>query len=196
MTTTKTVVKMCNLSSHMALRLSSILKITEILLVRSSFSLRVYGGSDPADSDNDIDKLLEKTEKEAVKEAPKGAGGLSFAFAKIWAAEKDSLEEVVEEDQTDSWAQTLQKINTEREKEQEKNIAESGRGARRKAADIAKVVSSGTFSAKALMRSRLRFMWVPEVRKFLISQRSQRGTKTRRIPEALMGQLILALRIR
>lgn len=139
---------MCNLSLHMALRLFSILKLTEILLVRSSFSHHVYGSSYPADSDNDIDKLLEKTEKEAVKEAPKAAGGLSFAFAKIWAAENDSLEEVVEEDQTDSWAQTLQKINTEREKEQEKHIAESGRGARRKAADIAKVVSSGDFLCK------------------------------------------------
>lgn len=157
----------------MALRLFSILKIPEILLVRSSFLLHVYGSSDSADSDNDIDKLLEKTEKEAVKEASKAAGGLSFAFAKIWAAENDSLEEVVEEDQTDSWAQTLQKINTEREKEQEKQIAQSGRGARRKAADIAKVVSSGTFSLKALMKSRLKSKWVPGARKFSIRERSK-----------------------
>jgi len=107
-----------------------------------------FCSSDPADSDNDIDKLLDKTEKEAVREAPKAAGGLSFAFAKIWAADKDSLEEVVEEDQTDSWAQTLQKINSEREKEQEKYIAESGRGVRRKAADIAKVISFGDFLCK------------------------------------------------
>jgi len=132
---------MCNLSLHMALRLFSILKIPVISLVRASFPHPISGSSYPTDSDNDIDKLLEKTEKEAVKEAPKAAGGLSFSFAKIWAAEKDSLEEVVEEDQTDSWAQTLQKLNTERQKEQEKYIVESGRGARRKAADIAKVVS-------------------------------------------------------
>ncbi|KDR85372.1 hypothetical protein GALMADRAFT_234197 [Galerina marginata CBS 339.88] len=89
-------------------------------------------------TDNDIEKLLEKTEKEAVKEAPKAAGGLTFAFAKIWAADKDSLEDVVEDDQTDSWAKALEKINTEREKEQKNEIAMSGRGARRKAADIAK----------------------------------------------------------
>ncbi|KAF8973574.1 hypothetical protein BDZ97DRAFT_1690769 [Flammula alnicola] len=89
-------------------------------------------------SENDIEKLLEKTEMEAVQEAPKAGGGLAFSFAKIWAADKDSLEEVVEDDQKDSWAQTLQKINAEREKEQEKEMAQSGRGARRKAADIAK----------------------------------------------------------
>uniref|UniRef100_A0A8H7YAC3 Chromatin remodeling factor mit1 n=1 Tax=Psilocybe cubensis TaxID=181762 RepID=A0A8H7YAC3_PSICU len=89
-------------------------------------------------TDNDIDKLLEKTEREAVKEAPKASGGLTFAFAKVWAAEKDALEDIGEEDQTDSWAQTLEKINQNRAKEQEKEAALSGRGARRKAADIAK----------------------------------------------------------
>ncbi|KAF8913030.1 SNF2 family N-terminal domain-containing protein, partial [Gymnopilus junonius] len=88
-------------------------------------------------TDNDIEKLLEKTEKEAVKEVSKAAG-LSFSFAKIWSADKDTMEDIVEDDQTDSWAMTLQKINAEREKEQERDIALSGRGARRKAADIAK----------------------------------------------------------
>ncbi|KAF8167730.1 SNF2 family N-terminal domain-containing protein [Crassisporium funariophilum] len=90
-------------------------------------------------TDNDIDKLIEKTEKEATHEAPKSeGGGLSFAFAKIWAADKDTLEEVEEDDQTDSWGQALQKITTEREKQQIKEIALSGRGARRRAADVAK----------------------------------------------------------
>jgi hypothetical protein len=148
-----TAVKMCNLSLHMALRLFLILRTPVISLVRAPFSRPISGGSDSADSDNDIDKLLEKTEKEAIKEAPKAAGGLSFAFAKIWAAEKDSLEEVMEEDQTDSWAQTLQRLNIEREKEQEKHIAESGRGARRKAADIAKVVSRDDLLGKDVNES-------------------------------------------
>jgi hypothetical protein len=39
-----------------------------------------------------------------------------------------------EEDQGDSWAQTLQKINEDREKDRAKEMATSGRGARRRAA--------------------------------------------------------------
>ncbi|KAF9479710.1 hypothetical protein BDN70DRAFT_878461 [Pholiota conissans] len=110
-------------------------------------------------SEHDIDKLLEKTEKEAVQEAPKAAG-LTFSFAKIWSADKDLLEEVVEDEQKDSWAQTLQKLNTEREKQQEREIAQSGRGARRKAADIANTKmhvsaeGSGVFEQKSKRASK------------------------------------------
>ncbi|KAJ3512355.1 hypothetical protein NLJ89_g3566 [Agrocybe chaxingu] len=89
-------------------------------------------------SDHDIDNLIEKTEKEAVLEAPKAGGGLAFSFAKIWAADKDDLEEVADDDQADSWARTLQMISAEREKAQITDMAQSGRGARRRAADIAK----------------------------------------------------------
>lgn len=64
---------------------------------------------------------------------------MSFSFAKVWAAEKDTLEDVADEDQGDSWAQTLQKITAEREKVQAQEIALSGRGVRRRAAAIAKV---------------------------------------------------------
>ncbi|KAF9006267.1 hypothetical protein BDZ89DRAFT_1120273 [Hymenopellis radicata] len=39
-----------------------------------------------------------------------------FSFAKIWTADRDTLEEVRDEDQGDSWAVTLQKINAERQK--------------------------------------------------------------------------------
>ena len=92
-----------------------------------------------ADTDNDIDKLIEKTEKENEEQATPKEGGLSFSFAKIWAADKDSLEEVDDDDQVDSWARTLQRITAEREKEQSKETALSGRGARRRAADVAKV---------------------------------------------------------
>ena len=76
-----------------------------------------------------------------MQEASKSESGLSFSFAKIWAADKDSLEEVQEDDQTDSWAQALQKITIEREKERVKEVTLSGRGVRRRAADIAKVSS-------------------------------------------------------
>lgn len=91
----------------------------------------------PVDSDADIDQLIEKTEKEGDgSDAPKD--GAAFSFAKVWSAEKDQLEDVPDEDQVDSWANTLTKINEEREKERQQEIAVSGRGSRRKAADMAK----------------------------------------------------------
>ncbi|KAJ7900162.1 SNF2 family DNA-dependent ATPase [Mycena olivaceomarginata] len=86
-------------------------------------------------TDTDIDKLIDKTEQEAEPEQTNDEGALSFSFAKVWAAEKDTLEDVIEEeDQGDSWAQTLQKINEDREKDRAKEMATSGRGARRRAA--------------------------------------------------------------
>lgn len=115
------------------------------IICRSKFNFIASRHQFLLDTEHDIDRLIEKTKKEAVQEASKSEGGLSFSFAKIWAADKDSLEEVQEDDQTDSWAQALQKITTEREKEQIKEIALSGRGARRRAADIANVSSSLDF---------------------------------------------------
>jgi chromodomain-helicase-DNA-binding protein 4 len=91
------------------------------------------------DTDNDIDKLIERTEREGEQQEPNKEGMLSFSFAKIWEADKDSLTEVEDQDQGDSWAQTLEKIKAEREKLQSQEIALSGRGVRRRAA-IAKVV--------------------------------------------------------
>lgn len=93
------------------------------------------------DTDQDIDNLIEKTEKEGDQEEALKEG-LSFAFAKIWAADKNTLEEIEDQDQVDSWAQTLEKITIEREKEQVQEIALSGRGARRRAADVAKACSN------------------------------------------------------
>ncbi|RDB29203.1 Chromatin remodeling factor mit1 [Hypsizygus marmoreus] len=88
-------------------------------------------------TDHDIEKLVEKTEKEGEQQEP-AKEGMSFAFAKIWAADKDSLEEVEDVDQGDSWAQTLQQITSERDKAQAQDIAASGRGVRRRAAAVAK----------------------------------------------------------
>ena len=94
-----------------------------------------------SDSDLDVDNLIEKTQREAVQEGPKAGGsGLSFSFAKVWSADKHDLEEVVEEDQTDSWAQALEKLNEEKQKERNRQLAESGRGVPRRAADMAKVL--------------------------------------------------------
>ncbi|KAJ6627101.1 SNF2 family N-terminal domain-containing protein [Mycena sp. CBHHK59/15] len=87
-------------------------------------------------TDAEIDKLIDKTEQEAEPEQVNEEGALSFSFAKIWSAEKDSLEDVVEDDgdQGDSWAQTLQKISADQERTRAQDIALSGRGARRRAA--------------------------------------------------------------
>ncbi|EAU92718.2 SHREC complex subunit Mit1 [Coprinopsis cinerea okayama7 len=89
-------------------------------------------------SEQDIEKLIEKTETEGEQtEGPK-EGGMSFSFAKVWATDRNALDEVGDEDQVDSWALTLEMINKEREKERALEQALSGRGARRKAADVAK----------------------------------------------------------
>lgn len=52
----------------------------------------------------------------------------------MWAADKDDMEDIQDDDQTDSWAQTLQKVTAEREKQQMQEIIASGRGVRRAAA--------------------------------------------------------------
>ena len=59
---------------------------------------------------------------------------MSFAFAKIWAADKEDMVEVNDAEQDDSWAQALEKINAEREKMREAEIERGGRGQRRAAA--------------------------------------------------------------
>ncbi|KAL0951419.1 hypothetical protein HGRIS_008111 [Hohenbuehelia grisea] len=87
-------------------------------------------------TDNDLDKLIVKTETDVPEPATANQeGGFTFSFAKIWAADKDALEEVEEaNEQDDAWAQTLQKIAEEREKAQVVEAAQSGRGTRRRAA--------------------------------------------------------------
>ncbi|KAL1739760.1 hypothetical protein HDZ31DRAFT_68612 [Schizophyllum fasciatum] len=59
---------------------------------------------------------------------------MTFAFAKVWAADKEDMVEVNDAEQDDSWAQALEKINAEREKLREAEIERGGRGARRAAA--------------------------------------------------------------
>lgn len=90
-------------------------------------------------SDHDIDKLIERTEKEGDEVESTSASGNTFSFAKVWSADKDSLEEIPEEgpdtaDQVDSWAQTLERIAAERTKVQAQET--TGRGARRRAAAV------------------------------------------------------------
>lgn len=76
---------------------------------------------------------------EAVDNSNTNLGALSFSFAKVWSADKDSLDEVEDMDPNDSWAHTLQRITEERAKIQKSEVALAGRGTRRKAAVIAQV---------------------------------------------------------
>lgn len=89
------------------------------------------------DSDQDIIKLIERTE-EIGDEEDKPKEGMNFSFAKVWAADKDNLEEIEDNDQVDSWTQALEKIQAEQLRAAIQVEGESGRG-RRKAAAAAKV---------------------------------------------------------
>ncbi|KAI0375223.1 hypothetical protein BV20DRAFT_1110377 [Pilatotrama ljubarskyi] len=90
-------------------------------------------------SEHDIDNLIEKTEKEGDQVEPESEAGSLFAFAKVWSADKDGLEDLPDDvaenpEEADSWAKALQLIATERAKEREKEV--TGRGVRRKAAAV------------------------------------------------------------
>lgn len=90
------------------------------------------------DLESDVEKLVEKTEVEGDQQAATKETGLSFAFAKVWAAGKDTMEEIQEDvpdiAQTDSWAQALERIAAAKGV---KEVAEvTGRGVRRKAAAL------------------------------------------------------------
>jgi chromodomain-helicase-DNA-binding protein 4 len=94
--------------------------------------------SNRLDSENDIQQLIEKTEKEGDQQELAAGENAAFSFAKVWATEKEGtqvLEENAEEQaQEDAWAQTLARIAEERLKEQTKEA--TGRGVRRKAAAV------------------------------------------------------------
>ncbi|KAL5533979.1 hypothetical protein ACEPAG_439 [Sanghuangporus baumii] len=86
-------------------------------------------------SENDVETLIKKIETEETKESAESSNN-AFSFAKVWSAQKDDLDEfpdeVEDEAQGDSWAQTLQKIALERQGAEDRE--QTGRGARRKAA--------------------------------------------------------------
>lgn len=90
------------------------------------------------DSEHDIDQLIEKTEKEGDQIEQQPGGDSLFSFAKVWAAEKDQLEDMPDEvndpGTEDSWAQTLERLAVQREIE--KTQEATGRGVRRRAAAV------------------------------------------------------------
>lgn len=104
-----------------------------------------------ADTDHDVEKLIEKTENEGDKTEAPNEGGMTFSFAKVWAADKDSLEDIEDtaenNGQGDSWAQALQLIELERQKEKKQEI--TGRGARRRATALFPQVRKSLFCQKA-----------------------------------------------
>jgi hypothetical protein len=86
-----------------------------------------------------VQSLIEKTEREGDKVEETVQNQTSaFSFAKIWAADKDSLTEMNEtasdhgDEVDDSWAQVLAKLEVERSKVRTQEV--TGRGAKRKAA--------------------------------------------------------------
>ncbi|KAK6988828.1 hypothetical protein R3P38DRAFT_3228441 [Favolaschia claudopus] len=78
-------------------------------------------------TDTDLDNLIWNTEQEA--QLPGKSEG---PFAKVWAAERGSLEDLTEE-HGDSWTDTLQKLADERACPKITIATPSGRGARRAA---------------------------------------------------------------
>jgi chromodomain-helicase-DNA-binding protein 4 len=91
-----------------------------------------------SDSEQDLNKLIEKTETE--KTAPEETGedpGQAFSFAQVWTTENDALEELEDQalghtEATDSWALALALIA--KEHTQTKAAERFGRGVRRKTA--------------------------------------------------------------
>lgn len=78
------------------------------------------------DYENDVDNLITKTESEITQEE-QVSSAMTFSFAKVWAADKDGLEEMADEEadtqQADLWAQTLKRIEDERAKLQAMDVA-------------------------------------------------------------------------
>ncbi|KAH8835703.1 SNF2 family DNA-dependent ATPase [Flagelloscypha sp. PMI_526] len=109
------------------------------------------GARDINYTDNDVLKLLEKTESMIPDESTddKQPGAMSFAFAKVWTAEQDALQEIEEDTQVDSWAETLKKITEERDRVAAEEAAQFGRGARRAAAVAARQTFEDGFESPA-----------------------------------------------
>ena len=89
------------------------------------------------DTEHDVEKLIEKTELEG-DQSESEASNNAFAFAKVWSSHRDSLDEMPDEAsetyQDDSWAHALAKILEEQKREEIQE--QSGRGVRRKAAQL------------------------------------------------------------
>lgn len=121
----------------------------------------------PVDSEHDVDNLIDKTEKEGDQVEPDSTGaGSLFAFAKVWSADKDDLEELAEEasehaEEADSWTKALELIATRKAAEQEKEV--TGRGARRKAAAVfafPQVITIGYIMRYACLTSLSSKAWI------------------------------------
>lgn len=104
--------------------------------------------------------MIEKTEQEGEKQEEVKEGDFSFSFAKVWAADKDAMEDIQEDDQVDSWTQTLQKIMVEREKSQMQETTASGRGVRRAAASYKVRTHVSVNFGYCLISSRSQIMWL------------------------------------
>lgn len=101
------------------------------------------------DSEEDIDNLIARTEKEGedVPEATRS----SFGFAKLWVVEKDTLEEVSEDVTADAhddgfWGDVLARAAAEKAKAKAAEV--TGRGAKRRAAAV-QVLATLSYSLRS-----------------------------------------------
>jgi chromodomain-helicase-DNA-binding protein 4 len=95
------------------------------------------------DTENSIDLMIENAIQEASKpkETVTEASGLTFEFAQIWESSNPAEEGNELEVDSDFWAKMIAQAQEEKEKMAAQEVAESGRGAKRraKAAVVCKV---------------------------------------------------------
>lgn len=101
------------------------------------------------DSENDVEKLIEKLETQDSEPAQPTGAAMSFSFAKIWERDRNTLEEVPEEamadDAQDFWEGVLARSRLEQQAREAKQ--QTGRGVRRNAT---KSVSNRIFENPSL----------------------------------------------
>ena len=86
------------------------------------------------DSDDDLDKLIERVENGEDEVSAASHDKASFSFAKVWEMDKGSFEEIADDrgpdsTQDDFWAKVVER--SEREQAEAAANEKSGRGVRR-----------------------------------------------------------------
>jgi chromodomain-helicase-DNA-binding protein 4 len=99
------------------------------------------------DTESSIDLMIGNAIQEASKpkETVTESSGLTFEFAQIWESSKQAEEGNELEVDTDFWAKMIAQAQEEKERTAAQEVAESGRGAKRraKAAVVCKLLRHG-----------------------------------------------------
>ncbi|TCD65653.1 hypothetical protein EIP91_002326 [Steccherinum ochraceum] len=90
-------------------------------------------------SEHDIDNLILKTEEKGDEQEEQRKDGSLFAFAKVWSADRNGLDELgsgvnADAQKADSWADTLERLAAKTAQENKEEA--TGRGVRRRAAAV------------------------------------------------------------